>query len=108
MVLTWFHEEMMLMNKSEGADGRGNITRGARNKCERNSGCLRPQPLLMASPEICVDIILKFRASTCMNMNLHAEFLHASVKWQKEPNRPYSCIKAMCRARPENKPSMLD
>lgn len=43
-----------------------------------------------------------------MNMNAHAEFLHASVKQQKEPNGPYSCIKATHCGKPENKPSMLD
>lgn len=43
-----------------------------------------------------------------MNMNAHAESLHASVKHQKEPNRPHSCIKATHYGKPENKPSMLD
>lgn len=43
-----------------------------------------------------------------MNMNAHAEFLRASVKQQKEPYRPYSCIKATHCGKPENKPSMLD
>lgn len=41
-------------------------------------------------------------------MNAHAEFLPASVKQQKEPNRPYSCIKATHCGKSENKLSMLD
>lgn len=51
------------------------------------------RPLLKGSPEIYVDIILKFRASTCMNMNAHAEFLRASVKQQKEPDKPFLALK---------------
>lgn len=78
------------------------------NSWKRNPSYPQPWPLLKGSPEIYVDIILKFRASTYMNMNAHAEFLRAPVKLQKEPDRPYSCIKATHCGKPENKPSMLD
>lgn len=71
--------------------GLGTIEKG-------NPGCTHPQPLLKGSPEIYVDIILKFRASTCMNMNAHAEFLPASVKQQREPHRPYSLSNTLGKA----------
>jgi hypothetical protein len=56
------------------------VTLRARNNGERNPGYLQLWPLLKGSPVIYVDIILKFRASTCMNINPHAEFLRAWVK----------------------------
>lgn len=97
------------MNKIKEKDGGGGEgTHRIRNNWKRNPDYPQPQSLLKGSPEIYVDIISKFRASTCMNMNAHAEPLHASVKQQKGPNRPYSCLIATHYGKPENKPSMLD
>lgn len=79
------------MNKIKKSGER--VTQGVRNNWKRNPGYPQPQSLLKGSPEIYIDIILKFRASTCMNKNTHAEFLHAPVKQQKNSTDPILALK---------------